>query len=144
MIPPDAIGANKPQKPLIKPMSTQIINLLSFGKSTGFTSNSKYVFGSVVTGRPVNAYTFRESMKALTSRELDFHGIRKCMKTWLVSEGKQSEFISELALTHDVRSTNLKKYNKYDYIEELRNAMQLWDDYIESGLPKKFLELLIE
>jgi hypothetical protein len=45
--PPDAIGANKTQKPLIKPMTTQIINLLSFWKSTGFTSNSKYVFGSV-------------------------------------------------------------------------------------------------
>ncbi len=142
VIPPDAIGANKTQKDLVKPMTTQIISLLSFWKETGVTSDSEYVFKSSVSSRPANAFTFREPMKALTTRELDFHGIRKCLKTWLVSEGNQTEYISELALTHDVRSQLQKTYDKHDYIEEVRVAMQLWDDYIESGLPKEFLELL--
>ena len=60
----------------------------------------------------------------------------------LVSEGNQTEYISELALTHDVRSQLQKTYDKHDYIEEVRVAMQLWDDYIESGLLKEFLELV--
>ncbi len=60
----------------------------------------------------------------------------------MVSEGNQTEYISELALTHDVRSQLQKTYDKHDYIEEVRVAMQLWDDYIESGLLKEFLELV--
>lgn len=64
------------------------------------------------------------------------------MKTWLVSEGNENEFISELALTHDVRSSLQKTYDKFNYLEPLTKAIQKWNDYLESQLPAEFLEMI--
>lgn len=142
MIPSDAVGSNKTQTDYYKPMTTQIYNLL---KNIQRTQNNscKYVFNSEYTSKPICEASFREPLKALTSRELDPHGIRKVMRTWFSSQGIAVN-IAELALQHDVRSSLEKIYDKYKYIEEVREALQLWNDYIESQLPEEFLELIRE
>ena len=142
MIPSDAVGANKTQTDYYKPMTTQIYTLLK--KIQKSQNNScKYVFNSEYTSKPICEASFREPLKALTSRELDPHGIRKVMRTWFSSQGIAVN-IAELALQHDVRSSLEKIYDKYKYIEEVREALQLWNDYIESQLPEEFLELIRE
>ena len=65
------------------------------------------------------------------------------MRTWFSSQGVEVN-IAELALQHDVRSSLEKVYDKYKYIEEVREALQLWNNYIEKQLPKEFLELIKE
>lgn len=75
------------------------------------------------------------------SRELDPHGIRKVMRSWMSSQDIPVK-IAELALQHDVRSAIEKVYDKYSYVEEIREALQKWNDYIEGLLPQRFLELL--
>lgn len=141
VIPPDAVGANKTQKELVKPITKQVRAMLEKWKVFADLS-SDYVFKRPSKDLPISEICLREPLKILTSRELDFHGLRKTMKTWLVSEGCQNEFISELALTHDVRSTIQKTYDKYDYIQPLLEALQQWNDYVEAMLPKEYLELL--
>ncbi|MGN1281387.1 MAG: tyrosine-type recombinase/integrase [Succinivibrio sp.] len=141
VIPPNAVGANKTQKDLVKPMTHQIRTLLNNWKVYS-DPNSDHVFKRSKQDLPISEASLRDPMKFLTSRELDFHGIRKSLKTWLVSEGCQNEFISELALTHDVRSSLQKTYDKYNYIQPLLEALQQWNDYIETMLPDEFLELL--
>lgn len=138
-IPENAIGANKTQRPLVKPISKQLLSLLEFWKPY---CNGSLLFQSPNKTTAISEAILREPWKSLTSKECDFHGIRKSMKTWLVSEGKQNEFISELALTHDVRSSIQKTYDKYTYLDELRNAFTLWNNYIETQLPKEFKELI--
>lgn len=140
--PSDAIGANKTQTDYYKPMTTQIYALLN--KIKAIQNNvGDYVFNSNSSNKPICEASFREPIKALTSRELDPHGIRKVMRTWFSSQGVEVN-IAELALQHDVRSSLEKVYDKYKYIEEVREALQLWNNYIEKQLPKEFLELIEE
>ena len=70
-------------------------------------------------------------------------GMPLVSKTVTVDGGAVNEFFSELALTHDVRTSLQKIYDKNDYINGVRDALQKWNDYIESQLPNEYLELII-
>lgn len=63
------------------------------------------------------------------------------MRTWMSSKGIPVN-IAELALQHDVRSALEKVYDRYKYTDEVRNALQQWNDYLESQLPPEFLSLI--
>lgn len=140
LIPADAVGANKTQTEYIKPMTVQIKNLiLNIIKRQ--KAPSDLLFQSPYGNRPLCEGTFREPIKALTSRELDPHGIRKVMRTWMSSQGIPVN-IAELSLQHDVRSALEKVYDRYKYTDEVRAALQQWNDYVEKSLPPEFLELI--
>lgn len=140
LIPADAVGANKTQTEYIKPMTVQIKNLiLNIIKRQ--KDPSDLLFQSPYGNRPLCEGTFREPIKALTSRELDPHGIRKVMRTWMSSQGIPVN-IAELSLQHDVRSALEKVYDRYKYTDEVRAALQQWNDYVEKSLPPEFLELI--
>lgn len=140
LIPADAVGANKTQTEYIKPMTVQIKNLiLNIIKHQ--KAPSDLLFQSPYGNRPLCEGTFREPIKALTSRELDPHGIRKVMRTWMSSQGIPVN-IAELSLQHDVRSALEKVYDRYKYTDEVRAALQQWNDYVEKSLPPEFLELI--
>lgn len=142
LIPADAVGANKTQTEYIKPMTVQIKNLiLNILKHQNAPSD--LLFQSPYGNRPLCEGTFREPIKALTSRELDPHGIRKVMRTWMSSQGVPVN-IAELSLQHDVRSALEKVYDRYKYTDEVRTALQQWNDYVEKNLPPEFLELIAE
>ncbi len=141
IIPADAIGANKTQTEYVKPITKQFRNLLLNWKAQHYDENYDYVFKSTYTNKAICEGVFREPVKALTARELDLHGIRKVIRTWFSSQDIPVK-IAELALQHDVRSSIEKVYDKYSYVEEVREALQKWNDYIESQLPETFLELI--
>ena len=143
VIPPYAIGANKTQTEYVKPMTTQIRKLMLSWKKDHYDQNCNFVFRSSFNNNAICESALREPVKALTTRELDFHGIRKVMRTWFSSQDISIK-ISELALQHDVRSSIEKTYDKYSYIEEIRAALQKWNDYVEKNLPDEFLILLKE
>ncbi len=141
VIPADAIGANKTQTEYIKPMTKQVKQLILNWKYLNYSADCDYVFRSEYTNKAICEGSFREPLKALTSRELDFHGIRKVMRSWMSSQNIPV-IIAELALQHDVRSSIEKVYDKYSYVEEIRQALQRWNDYVEKSLPPEFLELI--
>ncbi|MGN0915251.1 MAG: tyrosine-type recombinase/integrase [Succinivibrio sp.] len=141
VIPADAIGANKTQTEYVKPMTKQIKQLILNWKDFSYSADSDYVFKSDYTKKALCEGTFREPVKALTSRELDLHGIRKVMRSWMSSQDIPVK-IAELALQHDVRSSIEKVYDKYSYVEEIRQALQRWNDYVETQLPPEFGSLL--
>ena len=141
VIPPDAIGANKTQTEYVKPMTKQIKLLILNWKEFNYSDDSDFVFKSEYTKKALCEGTFREPIKALTSRELDLHGIRKVMRSWMSSQDIPVK-IAELSLQHDVRSSIEKVYDKYSYVEEIRQALQRWNDYVETQLPPEFSSLL--
>lgn len=141
VIPADAIGANKTQTEYVKPMTKQIKQLILNWKGFSYSDDSDFVFRSEFTKKALCEGTFREPIKALTSRELDLHGIRKVMRSWMSSQDIPVK-IAELALQHDVRSSIEKVYDKYSYVEEIRQALQRWNDYVETQLPPEFSSLL--
>lgn len=141
IIPADAIQANKTQTEYCKPLTKQTKQLLINIKSEEKTDNSDFVFKSDFNDKPICEASLREPIKTLTTRELDPHGIRKSMRTWFSSQSIPVN-ISELALQHDVRSQIEKVYDKYKYTEEVRAALQKWNDYICKDLPENYSKLL--
>lgn len=148
IIPPDAEGANKTQTEYKKVLSRQTVSLLKKWKQQQASltpdSTSNYVFATMdprFNGAMCEG-TFREPIKALTSREQDLHGFRKCIKTYLMDNGFNA-YESELVLSHDIRNSIEKTYDKGERLEEVRKASQAWADYLErEQLPDEFLELI--
>ena len=142
VIPANAQGANKTQVDYYKPMSTQVKKLLLNLNKSHCNPKTSFVFKSEFQeDKPICEGSLREPLKSLTTRELDFHGIRKIIRTWLSSKDVKVN-VAELTLQHDVRSKLEKTYDKYSFIEEVRQALQMWADYVEKQLPPRFLELI--
>lgn len=140
-IPEDAVGANKTQEIYEKPMSNQLKNLLLNMKKENEGNNSDFVFKSKRSDAPICEASLREPKKAMASDELDPHGIRKIVRTWMSCNGI-NEVIAELCLQHDVRSTIEKTYNKNKHLEEMKDALQKWADYLDTQLTDEFKELI--
>lgn len=146
IIPSNAKGANKTQTEYKKVMSRQTETLLKNWKKQQESLNicSKFVFP---TSDPrfngaICEDSFRAPIKHLTSREQDPHGFRKCIKTYLLDNGFNA-YESELVLSHDIRNSIEKTYDKGERIEDVRKATQTWADYLErEQLPDEFLDLI--
>lgn len=142
IIPKDAIGANKTQTEYRKPMSEQTyLLLLNWNKFCQINNKRKFVFQSDYGMGAICEASIREPFKCMTSKDHDFHGLRKTLKTWLVSENCDN-VVSELAISHDCREVTERTYDKYDYTEKIRDALQKWATYLESQLTPEFKELL--
>ena len=142
-IPADAEGANKTQTEYKKPMSVATVKLLTKWRDL-CDKSSDYVFATQdkrFNGAMCES-VFREPVKALTDGRHDFHGFRKCIKTYLIDHGF-SAYDSELVLSHDIRNSLEKTYDKGDRTENVRACATAWGDYlIQNQLPQEFLELI--
>lgn len=109
------------------------------------TEDPAYVFATMDSrfiGGAISESTFREPIKALTSREQDIHGFRKCIKTYLI-DNNFSAYDSELMLSHDIRNSLEKTYDKGERIESVRECAQSWANYLEHDqLPENYLTLI--
>lgn len=149
IIPANAILANKTQTEYKKPMAEQTVKLLKnwHQKQQELlpTEDPAYVFATMDSrfiGGAISESTFREPIKALTSREQDIHGFRKCIKTYLI-DNNFSAYDSEMMLSHDIRNSLEKTYDKGERIESVRECAQSWADYLERAqLPDNYLALI--
>ena len=58
------------------------------------------------------------------------HGIRSIGRTWMAEERIDHD-IAEMCLAHRVGTSVELAYNRTDFLELRRNAMQRWCDYVE-------------
>lgn len=147
-IPPTAEGANKTGKELIKPMAKQVrLLLLKWREQARNVKHSDYVFCTLQedkTDHAIAENSIREQYKTNVNKAthvMDLHGLRKSMKTWLKENGID-ELTSEQAITHEIRTTLQKTYDKKDYTNDILQALQLYNDYIETQLSNEFLSLI--
>lgn len=146
-IPSSAEGANKTGKELIKPMTKQVKILLLKWQEQTRNINSDYVFSPLeddIADHAIAENSIREQHKVNVNKAghvMDLHGLRKSMKTWLKENGID-ELTAEQALTHEIRTTLQKTYDKKDYTKDILTALQLYDDYLETQLPEEFLYLI--
>ena len=61
--------------------------------------------------------------------DTDMHGYRASFKTWC-SENRIDRELSELSLAHTYGSATEQAYNRTDLLEQRREVMQQWADYI--------------
>jgi len=115
----------------IVPLSTQAVAILR--DLLPLTGSGSYVFPSVRTDtRPMSENTVNAALRRLgyTKDEMTGHGFRSVASTLLHEQGWPSAAI-ERQLAHGERNKVKAAYNYAQYLEERREMMQSWSDYLD-------------
>jgi integrase len=68
----------------------------------------------------------------IPKEEMCGHGFRAMARTILDEELKERPELIDHQLSHAVRDPNGRAYNRTSYLEERRQMMQRWADYLDS------------
>lgn len=112
----------------VVPMSRQLIALLE-----GLPRTSDYVFPSPQRNgdRPVSTNSASQFLRRNGFADvLVPHGIRAIGRSWMFDNAVPFE-VAELCLAHSVGSSTVQAYVRSDRLEERREVMQRWCDYVE-------------
>lgn len=112
----------------VVPMSRQLIALLD-----DLPRTSEYVFPSPQRNgdRPVSTNSASQFLRRNGFVDvLVPHGIRAIGRSWMFDNAVPFE-VAELCLAHSVGSSTVQAYVRSDRLEERREVMQRWCDYVE-------------
>lgn len=116
----------------IVPLSNQAVSTLE--ELLKYSSGSKYVFPSESTLLKPMSRTSLNRMFATMGNEkykgvFAPHGIRSTASTWLNEQGWRADCI-ERQLAHTERNQIRASYNHADYLQERREMMQAWANFL--------------
>lgn len=117
----------------IVPLSEQVISVLETLKP--FTGNGIFVFPSARTpngSRPISDMALLAALRRLgyEKDEVTVHGFRATARTLLDEVLKFRPDYIEHQLAHTVKDPLGRAYNRTTHLEERRNMMQVWSDYL--------------
>ena len=116
----------------IVPLSNQAIKIIKAIEP--LTADGKYLFPSIrTTARPISDNTLNAALRRLgyTKDEIVAHGFRAMFSTLAHEEGKRTEII-EKCLAHAENNKVKAAYNHAEYLEERKELMQWWADYLDN------------
>jgi len=116
----------------IVPLARQAVEVLR--EIQPLTAQGRYVFPSVRTdSRPMSENTVLAALRRMgyTREEMTGHGFRAMASTILHEEGWSSDVI-ERQLAHAERNSIKAAYNHAQHLQERRNMMQWWADYLDN------------
>jgi len=122
----------KTDTPHIVPLSTQSITILQ--EIYPLTNNSPYVFPSARTNaRPMSDNAILGALRRLgiSKEETTGHGFRASARTLLHEVLKVRPDCVEHQLAHAVRDPNGRAYNRTTFLDERKQMMQDWADYLD-------------
>ncbi|MBI1363147.1 MAG: tyrosine-type recombinase/integrase [Proteobacteria bacterium] len=118
----------------IVPLSRQAIEVLQeLYPLTGHGKAAKYVFPSPRTlSRPLSDNGVLSALRRMgyAKEEMTGHGFRSMASTLLNEQGWNADAI-ERQLAHGERNTVRAAYNYAQYMDERREMMQAWADYLD-------------
>jgi len=117
----------------IVPLSKQVLEVLESLKP--FTGNGLYVFPSARTpngSRPLSDVALLAALRRLgyEKHEVTVHGFRATARTLLDETLKFRPDYIEHQLAHNVKDPLGRAYNRTTHLEERREMMQVWSDYL--------------
>jgi integrase len=124
---------SKTQQPLIVPLARQAIAILEELKP--LTGNDEFVFPNARSRkRPMSDNAILGALRTMgiPKEEMCGHGFRAMARTILDEELKERPELIDHQLSHAVRDPNGRAYNRTSYLEERRQMMQRWADYLDS------------
>lgn len=130
--------SKKRKVPLIVPLSSQAIKILR--ELHPLTCTSEFVFPNARSyKRPMSNVAINAALRRLgiSKEEMCGHGFRASARTMLQEQLNVRPDIIEHQLTHVVRGPLGRAYARTEFLEERREMMQLWANYIESLVNKK-------
>lgn len=118
------------KKPHSVPLSRQALEVLK--EMRNYTGHKQYIFaGRTVKNPHYSSNTANQAFKKLGYKDrMTPHGMRSLARTYLADQGVPFE-VAEACLSHTVGSQVAKTYNKSTYLEQRKEAMQLWGDFVE-------------
>lgn len=90
---------------------------------------SEYVFPSVMSGKHISKETPRVLIQRYFKSRATMHGMRSTFRDWCAENGV-SEVVAEKCLMHAVGSEVQQAYQRSDLLEQRREVMQRWCDYL--------------
>jgi integrase len=118
--------------PLIIPLPKQAVAILREMKM--LSGRDRFVFPSARgRGRPMSENTVNGALHRLGYKDqMSAHGFRAMARTILEERlGVDSRFI-EMQLGHAVRDANGRAYNRTTFLEQRRDMLQEWADYLDA------------
>lgn len=82
-------------------------------------------------GSMASEHLFAQVFLAAGVDDFVIHGVRSCCMQFLVKCDGVKETIASMCLAHKVGNKTEQAYNRGEYLEERRKAMQLWGDFVE-------------
>lgn len=123
----------KTRVPHIVPLSTQCVAVLR--DLHDLTGNGQLIFpGERSINRPISENTINMALKTLgySSDVVTAHGFRATARTLLEEQLKFPYDLIEHQLAHKVRDPLGRAYNRTTKIDERREMMQRWSDYLQN------------
>jgi integrase len=123
----------------IVPLSRQALEILEYLKGyAARTGYSPFIFpGWKSKASPMDRCTIRQALRIMgyTKEQMTAHGFRAIASTNLNEQGWNSDVI-ELSLAHAERNAVRAAYNHAERLNERREMMQAWADWLD-GLRAK-------
>jgi integrase len=119
----------KKKRTHLVPISSKVKEILEFMQT--LSSDSKYIFPSPRTkSRPIGEQTLNPALHRLGFKNIQtFHGFRHTASTMLNEMGFMGDII-EKQLAHEETNKVRGAYNKAQYIDQRKEMMQAWADYL--------------
>ncbi|MDA1349745.1 MAG: integrase arm-type DNA-binding domain-containing protein [Chloroflexi bacterium] len=117
--------------PMVTPLPRQAVEIL--GAMHKISGPEGYVFPSLRgKGRPMSANTLSAALSQMGFKDkMTPHGFRAAARTILTERlGYSAEWV-EMQLGHCVRDVNGRAYNRTTFLEQRREMLQRWADYLD-------------
>lgn len=117
---------------MISPIPIQAIEILRQMKA--YRPHSELVFPSTITqARPLSENTLNQALRRMgfDNSEQTAHGFRAIAQTLLEEKFKYDYRMIEMQLGHQVRDSNGRAYNRVTWLDERREMLQAWADYLD-------------
>jgi integrase len=123
---------SKTGQPLIVPLPTQAVEILR--DLHGLTGRSEYVFSGIRSSkRPMSNATLKAALDRMGFKgEMTAHGFRAMARTILAERLNYPEHIIEQQLAHAVKDSNGRAYNRTQYLDQRREMLQTWANYLDT------------
>lgn len=122
----------KKRREQVYPLPRQAVAILN--ELQRFTGNHRYVFstGARNEDAPMGQSTINQVFRRNGyNREQTVHGLRALATSWLDEQGYSRQAI-ERQLSHLEDGKTNQAYHRADYMEERREMLQAWADYLDS------------
>lgn len=117
--------------PLIVPLSRQAIAILEEVEPVT-KHRSPYVFPNARDAkRPMSNVAIKAALDRMGyGGKMTAHGFRAMARTLLQEELKYPVYLIEMQLAHRVADMHGRAYNRTEFLEDRREMMQVWADYL--------------
>jgi integrase len=136
-VPPEVMKRNKADKlngaPHMVPLSAQAVAILR--ELQALTGHGRFVFPALTTGqRCMSENTVRSALRRMGygNDDMTAHGFRATARTMIAERLGIAPEVIEAQLAHAVADALGRAYNRTQYLEQRRDMMSKWADYLDA------------